>query len=219
MRVSHLGHSCLFVELAEVRVLIDPGAFSAGFEDLRDLDAVVVTHQHADHLDRPRMTALLAANRQAAVYADPESAALLAGPNTDVVVTVAGDRHSLGAATLTPVGALHAVNHPGVPRCANVGVVLAAEGEPTLYHPGDAYDGEPGDVDILAMPINAPWAKVSESIAAVRRIAPQGVVPIHDALLSPTGRALYLDHITRFGGDDLAVHDLAGRGATPISRG
>jgi L-ascorbate metabolism protein UlaG (beta-lactamase superfamily) len=114
---------------------------------------------------------------------------------------------------------LHAVNHPGVPRCANVGVVLAAEGEPTLYHPGDAYDGEPGDVDILAMPINAPWAKVSESIAAVRRIAPQGLVPIHDALLSPTGRALYLDHITRFGGDDLAVHDLAGRGATPISRG
>lgn len=219
MRVSHLGHSCLLVELAEVRVLIDPGTFSTGFEDLRDIDAVVVTHQHADHLDRDRMTALLAANRQAAVYADPQSAELLTGPNTDVVVTVAGEQHSVGAASLTPVGALHAANHAGVPRCANVGVVLAAEGEPTLYHPGDAYDGEPGDVDILAMPINAPWAKVSESIDAVRRIGPRGLVPIHDALLSPTGRALYLDHITRFGADDLAVHDLAGRGPTPISRG
>ncbi len=219
MRVTHLGHSCLFVELAEVRVLIDPGAFSTGFEDLRDLDAVVVTHQHADHLDRDRLPALLAANRQAAVYADPESAELIAGPNTDVVTTVAGHAHTLGAATLTPVGALHAVNHAGVPRCTNVGVVLAAEGEPTLYHPGDAYDGEPGDVDILAMPVSAPWAKVSESIDTVRRIAPRGLVPIHDALLSPLGRSLYLDHIARFGGDDLALHDLAGRGPTPISRG
>ncbi|MEP6632218.1 MAG: MBL fold metallo-hydrolase [Lapillicoccus sp.] len=219
MRVTHLGHSCLFVELAEVRVLVDPGTFSTGFEDLRDLDAVVVTHQHADHLDQGRVAALLAANRQAAVYADPESAPLLAGPNTDVVTTVAGQAHRVGAATLTPVGALHAVNHAGVPRCTNVGVVLSADGEPTLYHPGDAYDGEPGAVDILAMPVSAPWAKVSESIDAVRRLAPRSIIPIHDALLSPTGRAVYLDHISRFGGDDMTVHDLAGRGPTPISRG
>ena len=104
MRVTHLGHSCLFVELAEVRVLIDPGAFFTGFEDLRDLDAVVVTHQHADHLDQGRVAALLAANRQAAVYADPESAQLILRPNTDVVTTVAGQTHRVGAATLAPGG-------------------------------------------------------------------------------------------------------------------
>ena len=219
MRVTHLGHSCLLVELAEVRVLIDPGTFSSGFEDLRDLDAVVVTHQHGDHLDQERIGPLLAANRQAAVYADPESAEILDGPNTDVVTLVAGDEQRVGAATLTPVGALHAVNHAGVPRCTNVGVVLSADGEPTLFHPGDAYDGEPGDVDILAMPVNAPWAKVSESIDAVRRIAPRGIIPIHDALLSAPGRSMYIDHISRFGGDDLAVHDLAGKGATEIVRG
>ena len=46
-----------------------------------------------------------------------------------------------------------------VPRCTNVGVVLQADGEPSLYHPGDAYDGEPGEVDVLAVPLNAPWAQ------------------------------------------------------------
>lgn len=216
MRVTHLGHSCLLVELAEVRILIDPGTFSSGFEDLRDLDAVVVTHQHPDHLDQDRIAPLLAANRQAAVYADPESAQIIDGPNTDVVTLVAGERQQVGAATLTPVGAQHAVIHAGVPRCTNVGVVLSADGEPTLYHPGDAYDGEPGDVDILAMPVSAPWAKVSESIEAVRRIAPRGIIPIHDALLTAPGRSMYLGHISRFGGDDLTVHDLAGKGATEI---
>jgi L-ascorbate metabolism protein UlaG (beta-lactamase superfamily) len=213
MRVTHLGHACLLVELADSRILIDPGSYSTDFESLRDLDAVVITHQHADHLDEERLPELLAANRQAAVYADPESADLLSGASTDVVVLVEGDSHRVGTATIRPVGRLHAVNHDGVPRCTNVGVVLRADGEPTLYHPGDAYDGEPGDVDVLGVPLNAPWCKVAESITFVRRVAPRQIIPIHDALLSPTGRRLYLGHVEGYGTaspEDLMVHDLAG---------
>src|SRR5690349_10393149 len=216
MRVTHLGHAFLLVEIADSRILVDPGSFSTGFEDLRDLDAVIVTHQHADHLDEERLPALLAVNRQAAVYADPESAELLDGTSSDVVVLAEGDHHRAGAARIRPVGRLHAVNHDGVPRCTNVGVVLAADGEPTLYHPGDAYDGEPGDVDLLAVPLSAPWAKVAETIAFVRRVAPTQIVPIHDALLSTAGRRLYLGHVEGYGGDGLTVHDLTGGRAAAI---
>jgi L-ascorbate metabolism protein UlaG (beta-lactamase superfamily) len=210
MRVTHLGHACLLVELADTRILVDPGSFSSDFEGLRDLDAVIVSHQHADHLDEERLPALLAANRQAAVYADPESAELLSGTSTDVIVLSEAEHHRVGWARLRPVGRLHAVNHDGVPRCTNVGVVLEADGEPALYHPGDAYDGEPGDIDVLAVPLNAPWCKVAESIAFVRRIAPRQIIPIHDALLSTAGRRLYLGHVEGYGGDGLTVHDLAG---------
>ena len=213
MRLTHLGHACLLVETAEARILIDPGSFSSGFEGLRDLDAVVVTHQHPDHLDQDRLPDLLAHNRQAAVYADPQSAEIISGRSTDVIVLVEGEQHRVGAATLSPVGHQHAVIHPWVPCPANVGVVLRASGEPSLFHPGDSYDGQPSDVDVLAVPLSAPWAKVSETIDFVRRVAPGSIVPIHDALLAPAGRGMYLNHVRTYGVAEpgtsapLTVHD------------
>ncbi len=217
MRVTHLGHACLLVETADTRILVDPGSFSTGFADLRDLDAVVVTHQHADHLDEERLPDLLAYNRQAPVYTDPESAELLGGTSSDIVILAQGEEQRVGMTTIRPVGRLHAVNHDRVPRCTNVGVVLQADGEPSIFHPGDAYDGEPGDVDVLAVPLNAPWSKVAETIAFVRRVAPRQVIPIHDALLSPAGHRLYLGHVEGYGGDDLTVHNLTGGRAADIT--
>lgn len=211
MRLTHLGHACLLVEVADQRILIDPGTFSPGFETLTDLDAVLVTHQHADHVDVERLPALLAANPDARLLVEHQSAQVLADAGVhEAQELTAGQVTHVGPVEVTSVGRQHALIHEFVPRVDNVGVVLRAGGEPTLFHPGDAYDTEPGEVDILALPISAPWAAVKETIAFVRRIAPTAMVPIHDALLSPTGRAMYLGHAGRFGPEGMQVRDLAG---------
>ena len=79
MRITHLGHACLLVEMADTRVLVDPGTFADDLSALRDLDAVLVTHQHPDHLDPDRVPALVAANPDAVVLCDPSSVEVLAG--------------------------------------------------------------------------------------------------------------------------------------------
>jgi L-ascorbate metabolism protein UlaG (beta-lactamase superfamily) len=61
MKLTHLGHACLLVE-TDVRLLVDPGTMS-DFAGVTDLAGVLVTHQHPDHIDVPRLAALLAANR------------------------------------------------------------------------------------------------------------------------------------------------------------
>lgn len=222
MELTHLGHACLLVEVADQRVLLDPGTFS-DLDGLRDLTAVVITHQHPDHCDPQRLPRLLADNPGATVLVEPETADVLARAGLGDRAERMGSRHvvELGGLELLPVGSRHAVIHPYVERIGNLGVVLRAGDAPRLFHPGDALDAEPGEVDVLCVPVNAPWGKVAETVEFVRRVAPtRGVVPIHDGLLNDTGRAMYLKHIGDFGADGgVAVMDLRGAGTTALGPG
>lgn len=220
MRLTHFGHSCLLVESADARVLIDPGGFSERFEDVRDLDAVLVTHQHADHCDVDRLPGLLAANPGARLLAEPQIAAQLRERGHDLAQLASGQQEQIGELVLMPVGRRHAVIHDDIPRIDNLGVVLRAEGEPTLFHPGDALDADPGPVDLLCTPINAPWCALKETIEFVRRIGAPTMIPIHDALLHERGRELYLRQIHTLGSQQvqgLQVRDLAGAGEVSVT--
>lgn len=216
MRFTHRGHSCLLVETTGTRVLVDPGTFS-DLDELRDLDAILITHQHPDHLDVDRVVELVGSAPGLVVRADPGSADVLRQHEVSVEVNQPGQTVTIGDLTITPVGEQHAFIHPYVPLISNVGLVLEAEGV-RLFHPGDALDAEAGPVDYLAVPINAPWAAIRETLEFVRRVAPStAIIPIHDALLSATGRGMYLKHIGDFGaeggitvidGADRRAHDL-----------
>ena len=70
MLITHLGHAAVLLEVADRRVLIDPGNFSAGWHGLTGLDAVLVTHQHPDHVDPEHIGALLDANPDAGDLAE-----------------------------------------------------------------------------------------------------------------------------------------------------
>lgn len=218
MELTHFGHACVLVEAADVRVLIDPGGFASGFEDLRDLAAVVITHQHGDHLDQRRLPDLVRDNPDVRVFCDPQSVPILAD------LGVAAEEHrgegsEVGGLTITPVGQIHALIHEDIPRISNVGVHLSAQGEPTFFHPGDALDADPGPVDVLAFPLNAPWQASRDMTAFLRRINARQAVPIHDGLLGPAGRDLYLGQARNLGSKETEVIDLAGQGAVTFTAG
>lgn len=197
MRVTRFGHSAVLVESAGQRVLIDPGAFSSpDVFELEGLDAIVVTHQHADHLDRERVQRLFDRNLKALRLSDPETASQVDAftAHTD------GDVTTVETVTITGVGTTHAEILPVIPRVTNTGVLITAQGEPTFFHPGDSYASAPDGVDVLAAPLSAPWAKVSETVDFVRRVNPATVFPIHDAGIAALMYGIYWGHLSTHSG-------------------
>lgn len=196
--ITRFGHAALLVESDATRILIDPGTFcgDAVFA-LTDLDAIVVTHQHPDHLDVERAPALLEANPEAVLISDPETAEKATFgdwfANADGIETAVGDLYVHG------IGAQHAQILPEIARIANVGVVIS-DGTTALFHPGDTYEYAPGGIDVLAVPLGAPWAKLSETVEFVQRVAPAAILPIHDCTIAEVAHGMYWGQVSTHGG-------------------
>lgn len=219
MQLTHLGHACVLIESSGQRILIDPGAWS-DYSGIGAIDAVFVTHQHPDHLDPKGFGDLLKSNPQAQAFLEPQSLeAATKGMDSGERLErlVSGESYDIGGVTVAGVGDKHAQINDYIPLIDNVGVVLSADSEPALFHPGDALDADPGNVDLLCVPVNAPWGRAADAIEFVRRIEPARVIPIHDGLLNELGRGLYLKQIGDFGLDGgVEVLDLRGAGTTEV---
>lgn len=208
MRITHLGHACVLIETdGGTRLLIDPGAYSGGFEDITGLSAIAATHQHLDHLDPERLGPLRSANPSAALLIEPETAATLELTDDHMTSFAAGQSVEVGDVTVHAVGGRHAVNHDQVPNVGNVGLVVEGDGT-TFFHPGDSYDVVPDGIDVLGLPLNAPWCRVSETLDFLRTVSPRVAIPIHTGLLSEVGLAGYLTHAQRFGPDGCETVDV-----------
>jgi L-ascorbate metabolism protein UlaG (beta-lactamase superfamily) len=179
MRLRKLGHSCLLVESSDARILIDPGTFSSGFDELDAVTAVLITHQHPDHVDTSKLPALLERNPSMQLVADAATAQILRDDHgVEASVAAAGDTFDFGM-HVEVVGDVHAQIHPDIPRVPNVGYLVDGR----LLHPGDSLDVTDRDVEILALPTMAPWMRMADAVDYLRAVAPRVAVPIHEALL------------------------------------
>ncbi len=196
MRVTKFTHSCLRIEGAGVLV-IDPGEFSEK-SALDGADAVVITHEHFDHLDVAAVTAAVARRPDLRIFAHEEVLKKLgevAGATTPVAP---GDEFEAAGFTLRAYGGQHAVIHPYVPRIVNLGYLIA-DGSTNVYHPGDSFFVPEGaTVDTLCVPLNAPWMKVAEAIEFTRAVKPGRAFAIHDGLLNERGAAVSDNHLENF---------------------
>lgn len=203
MELTHFGHSCLLADFGVARVLFDPGNFSHGFEGITGLSAILITHQHPDHADPQRLPALVEANPQAALYADPQTAAMLGEGWTAVHV---GDELTVEGLTIRGVGGRHAVIHPEIPVIDNISYLVGDGEHPAkLMHPGDALfvPGEP--VEVLATPAAAPWMKISEAVDYLRAVAPRHAVPIHQGIITKQALPIFYGRLTEMTDTDFRV--------------
>ncbi|GAA1135963.1 MBL fold metallo-hydrolase [Kribbella jejuensis] len=189
MKLTKFAHACVRLEKDGKVLLIDPGVFSesAAFEQA---DAVLITHEHPDHVDAERLKRL-----QAPIFT---TAGVAAGLD-DERVTVVADGQSFEAAgfTVRAYGKDHAVILPelGVP-CENIGLLI----EDAVYHPGDSFTQPDREVHTNLVPISGPWFSLPSAVEYARSVKAQQTVGIHNALLSDVGLGMMQRWIGEAGG-------------------
>jgi L-ascorbate metabolism protein UlaG (beta-lactamase superfamily) len=197
MRLTRYSHACVRLERDGAVLVIDPGTLSERVA-LDGADAVLVTHEHFDHLDVEALTEARDKRPDLRIFAHPEVTPKfgdLAGAVTEVQP---GDDFEAAGFAVRTYGGLHAVIHSDLPRIANVGFFI--EG---VYHPGDSYDvPTDAEVETLLVPVSAPWSKLAEAVEFVRQVAPGRVHPIHDGLLNDVGRKVFDTMIGNLSGRD-----------------
>jgi L-ascorbate metabolism protein UlaG (beta-lactamase superfamily) len=187
VKLTKHEHACVVAEKDGTSIVIDPGSFSpSAAEIIAGGDAILITHEHADHVHEEAINAALADRPDLKLYA-PEALRRQLDTRPDQFNAVAaGDELKIGPFDITVHGREHALIHAAIPVVANVGYLLDGE----VYHPGDAYHLPDAAVTTLLLPTSGPWMKFGEAIDYVLAVKPQQVVQIHDALLSDIGQHL-----------------------------
>jgi L-ascorbate metabolism protein UlaG (beta-lactamase superfamily) len=195
MLLTKYSHACLRAEGDGVLV-VDPGSFSERAA-LDGADAVLITHEHADHLDVDALTEALAKRPAVRIYTHPEVVPKLGDVASVATPVNTGDTFDAAGFAIRAYGGQHAVIHPDIPRIANLGYLIDGR----VYHPGDSFD-VPGDaeVDTLFVPVSAPWLKASESIDFIRAVRPRHAYALHDALANDALAGLLHMLLNRLGG-------------------
>ncbi|MCA9349943.1 MBL fold metallo-hydrolase [Candidatus Saccharibacteria bacterium] len=186
MKLTKYGHSCVIIEnQSEQRMIIDPGNLTILPEDLTNINLLVCTHLHQDHLFVPNIERILEINPSLTIYAPEDATSSLDGLACDTVAIGSEMTIDFGGVELILSPCDHAVIWQKSP-CKNLRLRVGD----FYYYPGDSFGTIDSFVEILGAPISAPWLKISESIEFARSMNCKKIVPVHDGLLNQVGQGI-----------------------------
>ncbi len=187
MRFTKLGHSCVRLEKDGAVLVIDPGSFSDAPAALDGAAAVLVTHEHPDHLDADAIRAALSTDPDLTLWANQSICAQFGDFGDRVREVRHGDALEVAGFGVHVYGVDHALIHQDIPLVVNTGFLVDSE----VFHPGDSFTVPEEPVRTLLVPISAPWLKAGEMIDYFRQVAPDRGYAIHDAILNDNGLGLF----------------------------
>ncbi len=177
--IRRLTNSCLVVTTDDGATLFDPGFWTFGsgdvdLESIGDIQRILITHEHGDHVKPEFVRWLIDRGEDVAVHSNQAVFDLLEPHEIEVLVD-----NPAGVST-------EDVIHEMIPNGTtppNRSYTI----DGVFTHPGDSYQPT-HTAPVLALPLITPWGTTTRSVQFARDLGPKQVVPIHDFYLSATGR-------------------------------
>lgn len=161
-----------------MRVMTDPGAFTTLQNEEKNINAILITHEHSDHLHIDSLKKVLENNPEAIIITNTSVGKILEGENIPYIKVEEGEQYEMMGVKISGFGNLHAEIVDDYGRVQNTGYMVN-----NLCYPGDAFAFPDAKVDILALPVCGPWLKSKEVVTYAKNINPRIVFPVHDGML------------------------------------
>lgn len=183
MTITKLGHCCLQIAVDGVTILTDPGNWAELPATIPNLDIILITHEHEDHLHIESLKRLIKNSPDVMVVTNKSVGELLDQEQIEYTIVSHNDSKTVLGIELTGFGQQHAAVYQGIIPVENTGYLI----ENKLFYPGDAFTNPGVKVEVLALPVAGPWLHMREAIDYGKLINPQLAFPVHDGMLKHVG--------------------------------
>lgn len=188
MKIKKLGHCCLVIEIKGKRIMTDPSDFNYGGNSVleENLDLILITHEHADHLHIPTLKNILEKNPNVLIITNSSVGKLLEAENITYKKVEDRENFKFEEINILGFGDKHAPIYEDYGMVQNTGYMID-----DFCYPGDSFNLPNKKVDILALPVLGPWLLMKNAIDYAKEINPRIVFPVHDAPLKPFAGFIY----------------------------
>lgn len=176
MRITKLGHCCLVIEEAGLRILTDPGNYSTTQNQVEDIDVILITHEHPDHVHLDSLKVVLQNNPKAKIFTNRGVGKILNEQKVSYTLLEHGQSTKVGDVSIEAFGQKHHLIYSSLPLVENTGYFIANR----FFYPGDAFTVPGRPVGVLALPVNAPWLALAEAVDYAKTVSPRQCFPVHD---------------------------------------
>ena len=177
MKIKKLGHCCLAIEVNGKRVLTDPGSYTIIEQEMeKNIDLIVITHEHQDHLHTASLKNIIINNPDAIVVTNRGVGKILGDAGIKYKKLEDGQSGEFAGVLLEGHGDKHAEIYEEFGQVQNTGYFIGQD----LFYPGDSFTNPGKKMEILALPVLGPWLKIKESIDYAIALNPRKCFPVHD---------------------------------------
>ncbi|MFA6177824.1 MAG: MBL fold metallo-hydrolase [Candidatus Paceibacterota bacterium] len=180
MKIKKLGHCCLVIETNGKKIMTDPGHYTVEeHEKERDLDLVLITHEHLDHFNIESLKKIIKNNPNVLVITNDGVGKILTKEGIKYEVLKDKSPKDFSGVEIEAHDCRHEEIFQDFGQVLNTAYFI----DKRLFFGGDSFYNPGKPIEILALPVAGPWTKVKDTIKYVIEINPQTCFPVHDGML------------------------------------
>ncbi len=172
------------IEEKNIRILTDPGTFTIKQQEkINNIDLILITHEHADHIHVPSLKKIMENNISAKIITNESVGKLIEKENIKFEIIKHEEIKEFKGIILEAIEAKHEIIFEDFGQVLNTGFFINKK----FFYPGDSYIVPKNKVNILALPVAGPWCKVNDFMKYALKVKPEIAFPVHDGMLNTFG--------------------------------